>query len=116
VFRTRNRVVSLAAVTAALLVGMGASPALAASSHPWEATSPHYTSRQQADSVAARAKRSGVKTVIQVIAAHNIEVEYANGFPARHPANVVCAKVQSIGLPCQVEREGHGVPQGWGHS
>jgi hypothetical protein len=102
------------AATAALVLGLGASPALA-SSHPWEATSPHYTSRQQADSVAARAHHSGVQTVIHVIGPHNIEVEYANGFPSRHPAEAVCAKVQSRGLPCRVEREGHGVPNGWGH-
>jgi hypothetical protein len=115
VLRTRRGVFTLAAATATLLFGIGASPALAASSHPWEATSPHYTSRQQADSVAARAQPRGVKTVIQVISPHNIEVEYANGFPNRHPAEAVCAKVQSKGLPCRVEREGHGVPPGWGH-
>jgi hypothetical protein len=116
VLRTRRGVFTLAAATATLLFGIGASPALAGSSHPWEATSPHYTSRQQADSVAARAKRAGVQTVIQVIGSHNIEVEYANGFSSRHPAEAVCAKVHSKGLPCQVEVEGHGVPNGWGHS
>jgi hypothetical protein len=107
--------VTLAAATATLVLGIGASPALAEGSHPWEATSPHYTSRQQADSVAARGQHSGVKTVIQVIDPHDIEVEYANGFPTRHPAEAVCAKIRSKGLPCKVEREGHGVPKGWEH-
>jgi hypothetical protein len=115
VLRTCRGVFTLAAATATLVVGIGASPALAASWDPWEATSPHYTGRQQADSVAAGAHHSGVKTVIQVIDPHNIEVEYANGFPTRHPADAVCAKVQSKGLPCKLEREGHGVPKGWGH-
>lgn len=108
---------ALSAVTAVLLVaGFGAPAALAESSHPWEATSPHFTSRQKADALAAGAHGKGVKTVIQVINPHDIEVEYGNGFTTRHPAEVVCAKVKAKGLPCIVEREGHGVPAGWGHS
>jgi len=42
-------------------------------------------SRQHARSVAARARHSGVRTVVQVIGPHNIEVEYANGFPPAIP-------------------------------
>jgi hypothetical protein len=114
VSRARSRFAA-ATATAALALAIGASPALAAPAHPWEATTPHYTSRQKADSVAAQAHHQAIKTVIHVIDPHNIEVEYANGFPTRHPADAVCAKVQSKGLPCMVEREGHGVPKGWGH-
>jgi hypothetical protein len=105
------------ALTAALVTfGIGASPALASPAHPWEATSPHYTSRHKADSVAAQARRKGVKTVIQVIGPHNIEVEYGNGFATSHPAHVVCGRVKSKGLPCTVEQEDHGVSKGWRHS
>ena len=113
----RTRIALTATLAAALVTfGIGAPPALAWPAHPWEATSPHYTSRHKADSVAARARREGVKTVIQVIGPHNIEVEYANGFATSHPAKMVCAKVKAKGLPCIVEQEGHGVPKEWGHS
>jgi hypothetical protein len=68
------------------------------------------------------------------MAAHNIEVEYANGFSTQHPADVVCAKaLQRPALPSGTGRPRSikqinlatltvtvatttGVPQGWGHS
>jgi hypothetical protein len=109
--RTRNTV---AATAAALSFGLGAAPAMAWPAHPWEATSPHYTSREKANAVAAAAKRKGVRTVLHVIGPHNIEVEYANGFANPRPADKVCAQVKAKGLPCIVEQEGHGVPTGWG--
>ena len=109
--RTRN---TLAAAAAALSLGLGAAPAVAWPAHPWEATTPHYTSMAKAKTVAAEAKRKGVRTVIHDMGPHNIEVEYANGFETRHPAEVVCARVKAKGLPCKVEQEGHGVPKGWG--
>ena len=112
--RRTRKIVAAAATAAALSLGLGTAPAMAWPAHPWEATSPHYTSREKANAVAATAKRDGVRTVIQVIGRHNIEVEYANGFANRHPADKVCGQVKAKGLPCMVEQEGHGVPTGWG--
>jgi hypothetical protein len=95
-------------LTAALVLGMAASPSLAVPAHPWEATSPHFTSRREADAVAAQAQRKGLRTVIQVISSNNIEVEYGNGFATQPPADAVCAKVKSNGLACSTQQEFHG--------
>jgi hypothetical protein len=101
---------------AALVLGIGASPALAVPAHPWEAIAGHYTTLQKADAVATQARRQGVRTVVQVNGPQKIEVEYANGFATRPPAEAVCAKVKSKGLPCHVGQEAHGVPKAWGHT
>lgn len=91
-------------------------PAPPPPAHPWEATSPHLTSQGQADSVAAQAGRKGLRTIIQVIGRNNIEVEYANGFATRPPAQAVCAHVKADGLACITEQEFHGVPKAWNQS
>jgi hypothetical protein len=114
-FNSRNLFALVAAATAALPLGVVATPAGAAPSHPYEAIAGHYATLKQANAVADQARRKGVRTVVQVNGPGKNEVEYGNGYATPGPARALCSKVKAKGLPCLVGQEGHGVPSAWAH-
>jgi len=108
-----RKLFALAAATAALALGAPASPAMAAPAHPYEAIAGHYTTMQQANAVADKARSKGFKVVVQVNGPKKIEVEYGNGYSTPGPALALCDKVKAKGLPCKLGQEQHGVSAAW---
>ena len=116
----RARPAVSAAVTALLLVGGAASPAVAAKPVAsakrgrWEVILGHFRTRPAAEAAQAHAQSRGYKAVIQPIGPGNVEVEIANGLASRDEATRFCSRARSRGLRCSVEQEFHGIPRDWG--
>lgn len=108
-----RKLLALAATTAALALGAPAPAAVAAPTHPYEAIAGHYTTMEQANAVADKARSKGFRAVVQVNGPRKIEVEYGNGYATPGPALALCDKVKAKGLPCKLGQEQHGVPAAW---